>query len=413
MHERVKGTAMDRDVDGFGARSAPLGGREVLLPCVLFVVGLPLLWTNYGLSPLLVAVHLLLCGVLVLRGRRPMAVFVLVLVLALLPPVLADAHVTGELGLFAAYYHLVVRRPLAWTLVASLLFLVGVAVMTLRPLDPLPSDLGAGLGDDAALFVAVLVRLITALGMVVIALVTGVLALVVRDRRAAVAAAKAEAEQLRRERDQRTRLAQETERNRIARELHDVVGHSLGVMVSLSEGSARLAGSQPERAEKAMRTVAETGREALFEVREVLGLLRNQAGNRSPDRDVVELVERVRVGGTDVVLHMEGDLPGLPGRERLCVYRIVQEALTNVRKHVGTEVGAKVDIRVTDERVAVEVTDDGFGGTRTDTGAGLTGLEERVSIQGGTIDAGPMISGGWRVRAEFPVRRRVGEVAPT
>ena len=162
-----------------------------------------------------------------------------------------------------------------------------------------------------------------------------------------------------------------------------------------------------------MRTVAETGREALSEVREVLGLLRSQDGNQRPDRDVVELVERVRVGGTDVVLHVEGDLPGLPDRERLCVYRVVQEALTNVRKHAGTAVGAKVDVRITDKQVVVEVTDDGAGGSRTDTGAGLTGLEERVSIQGGTIDAGPMSSGGWRVRAEFPVRRRVDEVAPT
>ncbi|GAA1466114.1 sensor histidine kinase [Nocardiopsis exhalans] len=378
-----------------------------VLPAALFVLGLPLLLANYGPSPLLLAAHLLLCLSLMARMDRPLTVFVVVLFLALLPTLLMDAHVGGELGVFVAFYHVVVRRPLGWGLGASFLIVGWAVVTTLQPGD-LPPDLAEGLNEELAVFVAVLVQLLTSLAMVVIALVTGVLALVVRDRRNALAAARADAERLRVERDQRSRLAKETERTRIARELHDVVGHSLGVMVSLSDGASRLARTHPERAGETMATVAETGRSALSEVRDVLGLLRSDDEGQRYTRDVGELVGRVRASGMDVSLECERDLNRLPDHVRLCVYRVVQESLTNVGKHAGPGARAEVNIGGTDERVRIRVSDDGTGG-RSEMGSGLTGLEERVEIQGGQIRFGPVPGGGWTVYAEVPVHRTTGE----
>ena len=387
----------------------------ILLPALLFLAGLPLLWLNHWFDPVPLALHTVLCAVLLPRHRYPVGVFVAAAALAAATPFLSGAHVLGELGMFAAYYRVLVHRPLAWGLGASVSVVGVIALLTLRPLGDVPGALTQGLDPDSALFVEVLLRLLTSLAMVVTALVTGVVALVVRDRRNAVAAALAETERLRAERDQRARLAREAERTRIARDLHDVVGHSLGVMVSLSDGAARLVGSQPERAGEAMGTVAETGRTALAEVRDVLGLLRDGRGQPPHVQDVADLVERFRATGTDVDLVYERELSRLPEHVRLCVYRVVQEALTNVGRHAGTGTGARVLIGdeplVADggELVVVTVTDDGTG-RPAERGAGLTGLAERVALQGGTLSAGPRDGGGWAVRARIPVRRPAAEV---
>lgn len=379
----------------------------LLLPALLFALGLPLLLANYGPSPVLLVAHLLLCLSLVARLTRPLFSFVLVLFLSLLPPFLMNAHVGGELGLFPAFYHVIVRRPLIWGLGASFLIVGWIMATTFRP-GELPPDLIEGLGEDMEVFVNVLIQLLTSSAMVVIALVTGVLALVVRDRRNALASARADAERLRTQRDQRSRLAKETERTRIARELHDVVGHSLGVMVSLSDGASRSARTRPERAAEAMTTVAETGRAALSEVRDVLGLLHSGDEGRRYTQDVGELVGRVRSSGLDVVLKCERDLNSLPDHVRLCVYRVVQESLTNVSRHAGAGARAEVEIDGTDERVRITVSDDGTGG-RAEMGSGLTGLKERVDIQGGRIRIGPAPDRGWIVDAEIPVRRTSGK----
>lgn len=391
-----------------GARATVV---DCAVPAALFLLGLPLLVVNYGPDPLLVVVHVLLCAVLVGRRRHSMTVFAVILAISLVSWLAAGAHVGGELGLFIAYYHVLVRRPPGAGLSASALFAVGIGVLAVQPFPELPQNLFGEISDEEALLLNALIRIVTALSMVLTALATGVLALVVRNRRSALAAAESEARRLRQERDQRARWAKEVERTRIAREMHDVVGHSLGVMISLSDGAVLLAEKQPKRAIESMATVAETGRAALAEVRDVLGLLRDEGVGQPYSRDVDELVDRVRATGLAVDMDCAVDLTLLPDRLRLCVFRIVQEALTNVAKHAGTDARAHVRVKAVDGRIRLSVTDNGTSagaaGLWSEVGSGLTGLGERVSIQGGEIRTGPRPGGGWAVEAELPMGRSI------
>jgi len=231
------------------------------------------------------------------------------------------------------------------------------------------------------------------------------------------------------ERGQQAKIAVAEERTRIARELHDVVAHAVSVIVVQADGAAYAIHDNPPLAETAVRTIAETGRGALHELRRLLELLRNESDerdNRAPQPDVAalpELAEKVTAVGLPVWLVFRGDLAGLPAGVGLGIYRIVQEALTNTLKHAG--IGAEAHVRV--ERVGglieVEVADAGptdSDGEHTadghstyprpakvvgvSGGNGLIGMRERATVLGGTLQAGPRPEGGWRVRATFPVR---------
>ncbi|WP_285750356.1 sensor histidine kinase [Lentzea sp. NBRC 105346] len=214
------------------------------------------------------------------------------------------------------------------------------------------------------------------------------------------------------ERDQAAKLAVGEERSRIARELHDVVAHSVSVMIVHADGALYTIRSSPEQAENAVRTIAETGRLALTEMRRLLGVLRSDEAETQwapqPDaRGVVELAEQTRAAGVPVRLEISGDLDNLPAGVGLGLYRIVQEALTNVLKHSGSGTSAVVRLTRADEEVRLEVVDDGFG-TPADVvavsgGNGLIGMRERANVLGGSLEAGPNPGGGWRVRAVFPV----------
>ncbi|SFT62466.1 Signal transduction histidine kinase [Actinopolyspora lacussalsi subsp. righensis] len=217
------------------------------------------------------------------------------------------------------------------------------------------------------------------------------------------------------ERDQQARIAVAEERNRIARELHDVLAHSVNVMVTHADGAAYAVHNAPDTAVRALRTIGDTGREALTELRGLLQVLRNEAegdenAHRSPQpgvEGVRELVERVRGLGLPVTLRVEGDFDRLPTGQGLGIYRIVQESLTNVLKHAGWNATATVLLRDEDDRVRIEVTDNGAKGVlATDTapsGNGVIGMRERAAVYGGTLEAGPVAEGGWRVRAELPL----------
>jgi signal transduction histidine kinase len=195
----------------------------------------------------------------------------------------------------------------------------------------------------------------------------------------------------------RKQLALASERNRIAREMHDIVAHNLAVMVALADGAVASAGTAPERSADLMAKVSTTGRQALSEVRQLIGLLRDDA--RTADLD--GLVDQVRAAGLPVTLIRTGDAAHLgPGIE-LTVYRIVQEALTNTMKHAGPNAKAEVALRYDSSAVEVEVIDDGTGGPPEPDGNGLTGMRERVDAQGGTFEAGPLGRGGWRVNARL------------
>jgi len=225
------------------------------------------------------------------------------------------------------------------------------------------------------------------------------------------------ARQLEIERDQQAQLAAAAERSRIAREMHDIIGHNLSVITGLADGGAYAAAGSPERAAQALEAIGTTSRQALGELRRLLDVLREDApgpAELAPQpalTDLTQLAEGVRAAGLDVKLTVHGDLADAQetGRQ-LAVYRVVQEALTNTLKHGGPGATATVVVRYTDNgAVTVEATDTGTGcDTGSDTsvapGSGLTGMRERTAMYGGTLEAGPRLRppGGWRVHLQLP-----------
>ncbi|MBR7838714.1 sensor histidine kinase [Actinospica durhamensis] len=212
------------------------------------------------------------------------------------------------------------------------------------------------------------------------------------------------------ERDQQAQIAAATERARIARELHDVVAHNVSVMVVQAEGAAYAMDTAPENTRKALGAIAETGRSALVEMRRLLGVLRTQDGaaERAPQPGVgqlEDLLEQVRSSGLPVELTVDGIPVELRQGVALAAYRIVQESLTNARKHGGTAVSASVGMYYGERELRLVVQDDGRGvEALTDgQGSGLTGMRERVAMFGGALSAGPLEVGrGFRVEARLP-----------
>jgi signal transduction histidine kinase len=232
----------------------------------------------------------------------------------------------------------------------------------------------------------------------------------VQTRRAYLAAVEDRAARLERERDQQARLAVATERARIAREVHDIVTHSLSVMVALADGAAAAAAAAPERAGAAMRQVAWTGRQAIGEMRQIVGTLRadgDEAGRPAPGLgDLDDLLTQARAAGLPARLIVQGQARQLTAGVQLAVYRIVQESLTNIRKHAQQPAGATVRLRYCGEGIEVEITDDGRPAHREPgSGHGIAGMAERAAAYDGTLEAGPGPAGGWRVHARLSTGR--------
>jgi signal transduction histidine kinase len=213
---------------------------------------------------------------------------------------------------------------------------------------------------------------------------------------------------LERERDANARVAAAEERVRIARELHDVVGHSVSVMV-VQAGAERLAlGKERAATREALLAIERTGREALAEMSRLLGILRKEdeglaLAPRPSLAQVDALVQTVRDAGVPVELRVEGAQAELPPSIDVSAYRIVQEALTNVVKHAGPAC-ASVVVRYLGRAVEIEVTDDGCGAPDGNSaGYGLAGMRERVELHGGSLEAGDRPGGGFGVRAQLPV----------
>lgn len=233
----------------------------------------------------------------------------------------------------------------------------------------------------------------------------------VRHRSAYLAEVEARAERAEQDRERAAERAVHEERARIARELHDVVAHSVSVMVVQASAAHRVLERQPDQAAEALGVIEATGRNALDELRRLLGVLRHEEAAATVDPqptagDIHALVEQWREAGMDVSLEVEGDAPDLPAGVGLTVYRIVQEALTNVMRHAGPA-RARVAVRY-DDAVRIEVTDDGRGSRPDDvpsSGHGHIGMRERVELFGGTLAVGPRPGGGYRVRAAIPLTR--------
>jgi signal transduction histidine kinase len=207
-------------------------------------------------------------------------------------------------------------------------------------------------------------------------------------------------------RDVRERDAVLDERRRIARELHDVVAHTVSVMVVQAGGARRQVDRDPDRALAALDQVRETGEETLVELQRLFGILHAEARPSGP-ADLPTLVERSRAAGLDVELEVEGTPGTLDADADLAAYRLVQEALTNTIKHAGPAT-ARVELRWEAGAVDVRVTDTGWGeaGPRGDgSRRGLVGMRERMELFGGEVQAGPLGSGGYEVRARLPLAR--------
>jgi len=220
--------------------------------------------------------------------------------------------------------------------------------------------------------------------------------------------AKERAVRAEREREERARAAVAEERARIARELHDVVGHSVSVMTVQASGVRRLLRPDQDREREALLVVERTGREALAEMRRMVGVLRRpeEAPALAPQPSLdhlSRLVDQAREAGLPVELRIEGEAIQLPAGVDLTAYRLVQEGLTNVVKHAEAT-RAEVLVNYGDSYLEVTVRDDGKGvGNGDGGGHGLVGMRERVSVYGGELDAGPQTGGGYRLRAKLPL----------
>ncbi|MGP4049202.1 sensor histidine kinase [Streptomyces sp. 2A115] len=241
----------------------------------------------------------------------------------------------------------------------------------------------------------------------------------IRTRRAYLAQLEERAARLEKEREAQSKVAVAAERARIARELHDVVAHNVSVMVVQADGAAYVLDSAPDQAKKALETISGTGRQALAEMRRLLGVLRTgehqESGEYVPQPDVEQLddlIEQCRTSGLPVDFKVEGTPRPLPSGVELTAYRIVQEALTNTRKHGGPNAGASVRLVYFDDGLGLLVEDDGKGaphelyeeGGADGRGHGLIGMRERVGMVGGTLDAGPRPGGGFRISALLPLK---------
>jgi signal transduction histidine kinase len=231
----------------------------------------------------------------------------------------------------------------------------------------------------------------------------GVLGIAFGARTRSLRAAEARARELELER----REAVAAERSRIARELHDVIAHSVSVMTVQAGAAEEMLRVDPARALEPVRAVQATGRQALVEMKRLVGVLRegDDELGLAPQpglADVERLVAQVREAGLGVELRIEGSPRPLPLGVDLSAYRVVQEALTNALKH-ARGAAAVVTIRYGEHDLTVEVTDDGTPVETAAGGHGLVGMRERVGIFGGTFDAGPRETGGFAVRALLPL----------
>jgi signal transduction histidine kinase len=241
-------------------------------------------------------------------------------------------------------------------------------------------------------------------GLSGLATAAGVLGVSIRQRRALVASLHEKAARLEFERDQEGRLGAAAERARIAREMHDIVAHNLSVMIALADGATYAMDTAPERAAQATQRVSATGRQALVEMRRLLGVLREESSEHplepQPSLDRLdELLARVNAAGIPVTMDLDGDPHELADGVQLTVFRVAQEALTNTLKHADRPTRAHLALSCRPGRVELEVTDTGNAQplAASSGGRGLHGMRERAATYGGKLDVGPRPQGGWRV----------------
>jgi signal transduction histidine kinase len=244
------------------------------------------------------------------------------------------------------------------------------------------------------------------------ALVVGIFADRLRAAQEAAVGSERQVAELKLERQEQVATAT-AERERLAREVHDVIAHSVSVMTVQSTAARRVIERDPGRAAIALEAIERTGRSALTELRRVLSVLRpaHATADLAPQRgidDLEALAAQMHSAGLEVTISYEGDRARVPAALDLSVYRIAQEALTNTLKHAAARRAAVV-VRFGEEAIEVECVDDGVGtgpGSNGSTGHGLVGMRERALMLGGALDTGPRTEGGYRVHARLPLDPR-------
>ena len=208
-----------------------------------------------------------------------------------------------------------------------------------------------------------------------------------------------------------TELADDRARTEVARELHDVVAHSLSAIVVQAEGAKALATKKPEAAIEALNVIARTGRSSIGEMRRIVSLLRGESdASFGPSPSLPQIPEMVAKAGPRITLEMPEELPPVPESLGLTAFRVAQESVTNFLKHAGPTARATATITCEPEAIDIRVTDDGVGvqASTESRGAGVRGMRERVAAMGGTFKAGPRTGGGYEVRARLPLPSQLG-----
>ncbi len=335
-------------------------------------------------SPVHALVTAVVMGALAWRRRFPLAV----LVLALAGTLVLDPR--GESVLFVAM------------LIAS--YTTGSSLPGRRSLAGLLVAVGP-------LWLALLLDAAEPVDLVAVAVLYGgawVVGRLVREREQRAVALEEHAARLEREQADRRVAALAAERARIARELHDIVSHSISVIAVQTQAVRRRLGPGQEREEEELRAVETTARQAMAEMRRLFGVLRSDTERPplapQPGLDQLpRLLERTRAAGLPVELRVDGERTPLPPGVDLAAYRILQEALTNALKHAG-QANVTVALRYGARDLEVSIDDDGRGPAANGGGQGLVGMRERVALYGGSFDASPRPGGGFRVRATLPLR---------
>lgn len=325
---------------------------------------------------------------LVLRRRHPRAVFGVVVVLVAVQALVARPMAT-DAALLVALYTVAAQCDRRTALVAVGVVEAGAIIAVLRWVPP--QGMVAGV--------------VFLTGMATAAFLLGVN---IRTRRAYLASLEDRAVRAERERDQQSRLAAAAERARIAREMHDIVAHNLSVMIALADGAAFAAPHDSTAAASAARQVSVTGRAALTEMQRLVSVLRGDGPDRpmapQPGIDQLDdLVGQVRAAGLPTTFTVSGQRFPVPPTAELAVYRLVQEALTNVLKHAKDPTEARVTLNYMEPAIILWVTDNGVGGPGPSLigagGHGLNGMRERAAVFDGWVETGPRPVGGWQVRA--------------
>lgn len=316
------------------------------------------------------------------RRKAPVAVFAAVAAVAFVQWLTVPPF-SGDIAVLVALYTVAAQeRRREWVAACAAIALLGVVLVLLT----LPAESNPAL---SALSLTALVAAAIALG------------LFAGTRRRYIASLQ--------------ERAAESERARLAREMHDIVAHSLAVMTALADGARLTVQHDRVEAESALRQISQTGRQAQAEMRRLLGVLRDQGGDLpslAPQpglADLDELIDRMREAGLDIRLTVTGDPGRVEQGVQLAAYRIIQEALSNTLKHAPTASTAEIELRYRNRHLEINVTDTSASSLRPRqrrTGHGIAGMRQRAAAYGAALVAGPRTDGGWRVHTRLPIDDR-------